>query len=156
MNTPNTRAEIAAATGASPADFVIPPLAVRLQRYEDELAAPNPHYTAACLLSSSLEPLLERDDDADVTLPAQELQALLQALHGQIYDQQVSLRCLVAELRASAGITRVKDPIVWWARAREYGDFTDSDPEGLHDAECSFTRRQLALYLDAMGLEVRP
>lgn len=49
---------------------------------------------AAHLLLTALAPLIERDDDADITLPAAALQRLLEGLVNTLYSQQVSLRSL--------------------------------------------------------------
>ena len=49
---------------------------------------------AARLLLTALNPLVERDDDADITLPAAALQRLLEGLVNALYSQQVSMRAM--------------------------------------------------------------
>lgn len=97
MNTPNTRADIAAATGANPDHFVIPSLYIRLSRYAHDADPDNhdPSADAAHLLARSLEPLVAMAADAEVTLPAEALQALLTELHNRIHGQRASIRALV-------------------------------------------------------------
>ena len=49
---------------------------------------------AARLLLTALNQLVESDDDADITLPAAELQRLLEGLVNALYSQQVSMRAM--------------------------------------------------------------
>lgn len=60
-------------------------------------------YTAARLLEASLEPLIERDDDADVTLPATALHQLLETLTGEIYEHRVILCSLCSHVGTYLG-----------------------------------------------------
>ncbi len=49
---------------------------------------------AAHLLLTALTPLVERDDDAAITLPAAALQRLLEGLVNALYGQRASMRGL--------------------------------------------------------------
>lgn len=54
---------------------------------------------AAHLLLSALQPLTDRDDDADITLPAVALKSLLEELVNTLYDHRVTMRCVSAAIR---------------------------------------------------------
>ena len=60
-------------------------------------ARPEEH--AAHLLLSALQPLTDRDDDADITLPAVALKSLLEELVNTLYDHRAAMRCVSAAIR---------------------------------------------------------
>lgn len=98
MNEQTQAAPAASSFASFPSDEVALALSVELlaaaRRLSLHIDGCDGDQDAAHLLLTALNPLVERDDDADITLPAAALQRLLEGLVNALYSQQVSMRAL--------------------------------------------------------------
>lgn len=91
---PSTRVARGLQTGVRMPDPPAVDLRAAIQRAAQDYNNADSDKDAAHLLLTALAPLIERDDDADITLPAAALQRMLEGLVNTLYSQQVSMRSL--------------------------------------------------------------